>query len=344
MNSLKLALMGAAALTLGAATAGAEGTLNIYNWVEYTSPELVKKFEAEAGVKVTIDTYDTNETLLAKLKAGGTGYDIVVPSQHFVQIFVKEGLLQETGVGAMPNYKNVDARWQKPAWDAEAKYCAPWQWGTASIGYRKDLYGKELTSLKEFFEPEGAAKGKVQVFKSPDEVYNMANLYLGKPFCSENAEDAKAVQTLFEKQKAEVVTYNSENQNDNLANGTSIIANNWNGFTMRARVDSKTDIVYAFPKEGVVGWFDSACVPAGAQNAENAKKFLDFIMKPENIALQSNYAKYSNAIVGSEAHMDKDLAAAPELSVPQSVPVKFGEACSPAAQKLIDKVWTKLLQ
>ncbi|MGL6181429.1 MAG: extracellular solute-binding protein, partial [Aestuariivirga sp.] len=162
--------------------------------------------------------------------------------------------------------------------------------------------------------------------------------------CSEDAEDAKAVQALFEGQKPFVVTYNSENQNDNLANGTSIMANNWNGFSMRARMDSKTDIHYAYPKEGVVGWFDSACVPVGAKNAENAKKFLDFIMKPENIALQSNYARYSNAIAGSEAFMDKDLAEADELKVPESVPVKFGQACSPAAQKLIDRVWTKLLQ
>jgi spermidine/putrescine transport system substrate-binding protein len=341
MKRLLLALVAAVGLS---AAAHAEGQLNIYNWVEYTSPELIAKFEKETGIKVTTDTYDTNETLLAKLKAGGTGYDIVVPSQHFVEILIKEGLLQETGVGGMSTYGNVDSRWQKPSWDPEAKYCAPWQWGTASIAYRKDLYGKELTSLKEFFEPGEALKGKIQVFKSPDEVYNLANIYLNKPFCSENAEDAKAVQALFEGQKPAVVTYNSENQNDNLANGTSIIANNWNGFTMRARMDSKTDIAYAFPKEGVVGWFDSACVPAGAQNVDNAKKFLEFIMKPENIALQSNYARYSNAIVGSEKFLDKDLASAPEMNVPEGVPVKFGQACSPDAQKLIDRVWTKLLQ
>ncbi|MCX7345734.1 MAG: extracellular solute-binding protein [Alphaproteobacteria bacterium] len=341
---MKKLLIALAATTAMATAAQAEGELNIYNWVEYTSPEMIAKFEKETGIKVTIDTYDTNETLLAKLKAGGTGYDVVMPSQHFVEIMVKEGLLQDTGVGQMANYKNLDPRWQKPSWDPEAKYCAPWQWGTASVAYRKDLYGKELTSLKEFFEPDEAVKGKVQVFKSPDEVYNMANIYLGKPFCSEDAEDAKAVQALFEGQKPFVVTYNSENQNDNLANGTSIMANNWNGFSMRARMDSKTDIHYAYPKEGVVGWFDSACVPVGAKNAENAKKFLDFIMKPENIALQSNYARYSNAIAGSEAFMDKDLAEADELKVPESVPVKFGQACSPAAQKLIDRVWTKLLQ
>ena len=341
MKKLLFALVASTGL---ATAAHAEGELNIYNWVEYTSTDMIAKFEKETGIKVTIDTYDTNETLLAKLKAGGTGYDVVVPSQHFVQILAKEGLLQETGVGQMEGYKNVDPRWQKPVWDPEAKYCAPWQWGTASIAYRRDLYGKELTSLKEFFEPEEALKGKIQVFKSPDEVYNMANLYLGKDFCSENPEDAKAVQALFEGQKPFVVTYNSENQSGNLANGTSIIANHWNGFAMRARTESKTDVVYAYPKEGVVGWLDSACVPVGAKNAENARKFLEFIMKPENIALQSNYARYSNAIVGSEAFMDKDLSSAPELAVPKDVPVKFGEACSPTAQKLIDRVWTKLLQ
>ena len=93
---------------------------------------MIAKFEKETGIKVNVDTYDTNETLLAKLKAGGTGYDVVVPSQHFVEIMVKEGLLMETGVGQMSTYANVDKRWQKPVWDPEAKYCAPWQWGRSS--------------------------------------------------------------------------------------------------------------------------------------------------------------------------------------------------------------------
>ncbi len=140
------------------------------------------------------------------------------------------------------------------------------------------------------------------------------------------------------------MTYNSENQNDNLANGTSIMANELeHGFSMRARIDSKTDIHYAIPKEGVVGWFDS-CGAGRREEPRERQEVPDFIMKPENIALQSNYARYSNAIVGSEAFMDKDLAAADELKVPESGTGEVRQACSPAAQKLIDRVWTKLLQ
>ncbi|RMD93970.1 MAG: extracellular solute-binding protein, partial [Alphaproteobacteria bacterium] len=104
------------------------------------------------------------------------------------------------------------------------------------------------------------------------------------------------------------------------------------------------NITYAYPKEGIVGWFDSVVVPVGASNVEAAKKFMNFIMDPENIALQSNFAAYSNGIMGSEQYMDEALREAPELNPPADVPVKFGEACSAKAQKLIERVWTQLLQ
>lgn len=172
----------------------------------------------------------------------------------------------------------------------------------------------------------------------------MANLYLGLPFCSEDPQHAKQVLALFEKQKPYVLLYSSEGMNDRLASGEVIMANHWNGYSMKGRLEGNPHITYAYPKEGIVGWFDSLAVPVGAQNVEAAKKFMNFIMDPENIALQSNFAGYSNAIIGSEQYFSEELKTAPEILVPEGVPVKFGEACSPEAQKLIDRVWTKLLQ
>ena len=135
------------ALVLGAMTAtasSAEGTLNIYNWTDYTSPEVIKKFEEETGIKVTIDTYDSNETLLAKLQAGATGYDVIIPSHNFVPIFIDEGLVQEVDVSSMPNYAHVEDQWKNPDWDPEQKYTVPFHWGSTSIAYRADLYGKSF--------------------------------------------------------------------------------------------------------------------------------------------------------------------------------------------------------
>ncbi len=109
------------------------GELHIYNWTDYTSDEMVKKFEKETGIKVTIDTYDSNETALAKLKSGATGYDVMIISNDFVPIFVKEGLFQKVGAGQMVNFKHVDPRWQKRSWDPDAEYTVPWVWAPPPI-------------------------------------------------------------------------------------------------------------------------------------------------------------------------------------------------------------------
>ena len=339
----KTVIVSAAAAALLATSAIAE-ELHIYNWTDYTAPDLIKKFEEETGIDVVVDTYDSNETLLAKLKAGATGYDLVVPSQHFVKIMIDQGLLQKVDIKSMPNYANVDPRWKNPDWDPNQEYSVPWQWGSTSFSYRSDLYSGKGESLKEFFEPSEELKGRLQVFDAPDEIYNMANLYLGLPFCSENPEDAKKVLALLEGQKPYVLTYSSESMNDKLATGEVIMASHWNGMSLVGRQEANPNIVYAYPKEGIVGWFDSLVIPVGAQNPEAAAKFMNFVMDPKNIALESNFAAYSNGILGSAEFMDESLKTSPELNPPADVPVKFGEACSPAAQKLIDRVWTKLLQ
>ena len=344
MAKLATGLIAAAMLLWTSGSVWAAGELYIYNWSDYTSPELIEKFEAETGITVTIDTYDSNETALAKLQSGATGYDIVVPSQHFVEIMIKEGLLQKVGVHSMPNFKNVDPRWTFPKWDPEQEYSAPWNWGSASYSYRADLYDGTGASLSEFFEPSEEVCGRLGVFEAPDEIINMANLYLGIPYCSEDPAEMMRVQDLLTAQKACVTMYSSEAMNDRLANADVIMYSHWNGYSKKGRVSTGMPIVYAYPKEGIVGWYDSVVVPTGASNIENAKIFLNFMMDPENAALQSNFASYANAIMGSGPFMSTDLSTAPELNVPQAVPVVFGEACSPAAQKLIDRVWTKLLQ
>ncbi|MEO1866328.1 MAG: extracellular solute-binding protein, partial [Pseudomonadota bacterium] len=156
--------------------AHASGELFIYNWTEYTPPELIEKFEKETGIKVSVDTYDSNETLLAKLQAGATGYDIVVPSQNFVPIMINEGLIQKVGVHELPNFKNLEERWAFPEWDPKQEYSGPWQWGTTSFSYNSELYSGTGESLKEFFEPSDELNGRLSVFQTPDEVISLANI------------------------------------------------------------------------------------------------------------------------------------------------------------------------
>ena len=333
----------AVALSLAMGLAKAEGELFIYNWTEYTPPELIAKFEAETGTKVTVDTYDSNETLLAKLQAGATGYDLVVPSQNFVPIMINEGLIQKVAVHELANYKNYEDRWKKPEWDSEQEYTAPWQWGTTSFSYNSELYSGKGESLKEFFEPSEEVRGRLSAFQTPDEVVSLANIYLDLPFCSEDPAQMKQVQDLLVAQKEFIVAYNSETMSDLLASGEAIITNHWSGYSRLGRLTG-APIVYAYPKEGVVGWFDSLVVPTSAKNVDNARAFMNFMMDPENMAMLTENQGYGDAIIGTAAYYSEELKAAPEINPPSDLKVIFAPTCSPKAQSLIDKVWTKVLQ
>lgn len=338
-----LSLLTAAGLLMIMGLAKAEGELFIYNWTEYTPPELITKFENETGIKVSVDTYDSNETLLAKLQAGATGYDLVVPSQNFVPIMIMEGLIQKVAVHELPNYKNYKAQWKKPEWDSEQEYTAPWQWGTTSFAFHKDEYVGKGESLKEFFEPDESVRGRLSVFQTPDEVVSLANIYLGIPFCSEDPAQMKQVQDLLVGQKDFVVAYNSETMSDLITSGEAIMANHWSGFARLGRL-AGAPIVYAYPKEGVVGWFDSLVVPTSAKNVDNARKFMNFMMDPVNMAMLTENQGYGDAIEGTAQYYSAELKNSPEINPPSDLNVVFAPTCSPKAQSLIDKVWTKVLQ
>ena len=324
-----------------------DGKLNLYNWSDYTPDELITKFEKETGIKVTIDTYDSNETLLAKLQAAGgsTGYDLAVPSQHFVEIMIKEGLLEKVdGIKDMPNYKFVAKQFQNPSFDPNQDYSTPYQMGSAGFAYRSGSYSGNGSSMMEFFKPNDEVCGNLAVFKSPEEVVNMAHLALGSDFCSEDPNEMQAVLDLMLEQKKCVKVYSSEGINDRLKSGDVIMHAHWDGYSQVGKWEYMDDLTYAYPKEGVVGWFDSLVMPKGAKNVKEAKAFMNFLMNPENMAILSNNAAYANAIPESQKYLSDKMKNATNIQVPEGVPVVFGKACNANAQSLIDKVWTRVMQ
>ena len=335
------------AITLISSSSFAAGKLNLYNWSDYTPDELVKKFEAETGIQVIIDTYDSNETLLAKLQAAGgsTGYDLAVPSQHFVEIMIKEGLLEKvSGIKDMPNYKYVAKQFQNPSFDPMQEYSTPYQMGSAGFAFRADSYSGDGSSMMEFFKPNDEVCGKLAVFKSPEEVVNMAHLALGSNFCSEDPNEMQAVLDLMLEQKKCVKVYSSEGINDRLKSGEVIMHAHWDGYSQVGKWEYMDDLTYAYPKEGVVGWFDSLVMPKGAKNVKEAKAFMNFLMNPENMAILSNNVAYANAIPESQKYLSDKMKNATNIKVPDGVPVVFGQACNEKAQSLIDKVWTRVMQ
>ena len=346
-NWAKIALgvtLASASLTALPRLAAADGDeLHIYNWTDYTSDEMVKKFEAETGIKVTIDTYDSNETALAKLKSGATGYDVMIISNDFVPIFVKQGLFQEVDPGKMPNFKNVDPRWQKRPWDPDAKYTVPWVWGTTSYSVDTAVYKGPADSLKDLFEPSADLKGKIGMFGSPSEVISLALVYMNKPQCNTNPADLKQLNALLQAQKPFVKVYNSDGTVERQVAGETLMHEQWSGKALNTR-QQKASFKYVYPKEGVVGWMDNVAVPTHAPDLENAKKFLNFLMDPQNIALQQKSTGYQSAITGSNAFLPPDIGNSPEFNPPANLKIEFAPSCSEKATRAYDKIWTGLRQ
>lgn len=334
----------ACTVSLAATVAAAEGSLNIYNFSGYISPDLIKKFEEKYDVKVTSDSYDSEETLLAKLKMGGAGYDFAVGSQATLPIIIAEGLAENIGASAMPGYANVMPELQKPEWDPTGEYSVPYQWGTLNFAIDTAIV-PATDSLKTLFEPDAALAGTINMFDSSSEVIALASLYLNVPQCSEDPDEMQKVADLLAAQKPSVRSYSSKAGaiRDQLVAGEIAMSILASGSTMRGR-ELKPSIAYVYPKEGSLAWIDSGFVPKGAKNLENAKLFIAFLLEPENAAMNTNFLKYGNGINGSEAFYDPSLKGAPEMTPPASSPLVFKPACSEAAVKLQDLVWTNLMK
>ncbi len=340
--NLKSTLLGSIAVLAIALPAHAEGDLNIYAWSDSIDPALITKFEAETGIKVTVAGYASNEDLLTKIQAGSSGYDIVMPSQHFVKIMADQGLLEDIDAHALAGFQQVDPKWRGQWWDESNDYSVPFAYGTAGYAVNRDLYTGPVDSWAAFFEPGAELQGKVASLSYPDEVVGAAQLYLGVPFCSEDSAEMKKVLDLLLAQKPAVAAYTSDNIENRIGSGEVAMHFWWDGNSMKLRKNDTANVEYAMPKEGLVGWLDSLAVPKGAANIDNAKKFIDFMAVVENATAQYNYYGHSSPV---------EIDAATALYTPENAPelfpkvkVEFSRACSPAAQDLVTKVWTTLLQ
>lgn len=331
------------AIALSAAAAQAEGTLNIYNWGNYTNPEMIEKFEKLYDIEVNLDGYDSNETMLAKVKEGGSGYDIVVPGDYMVAIMIGEGLLAEINAAEMENFKNLDPNWVDVYWDPGRKYSVPYQWGTTSFTVDSAVYGGDINTLEIVFNPPEELKGRINMLNDMNDVINAGLRYLDYPRCNSDPEQMKELLELLLAAKDGWRTMDYA-VIEKLTSKDVDLSQSWNGAAMRARADRPT-LTYAYPKEGFTGWMDNVAVLKDAPNMANAKLFVNFMMDPENAAMTSNFARYANGVLGSEEFMDAEMLDAPEIVMPASAPVPdFVKPCDQKVVEMYNKVWTRLKQ
>jgi putrescine transport system substrate-binding protein len=313
-----------------AAQAQEEKVLNIYNWSDYLAEDTISNFEKETGIKVRYDTYDNNEILHAKLVAGKTGYDIVVPSSTFARLQMDGGLLTKLDKSQLPNLKNLDPDIQAQIANIDPgnQYLVNWLWGYTTIGINtakvKAALGSEpmpANVWELFFNPKYASKLKscgVSTLDSATEVLPAALHYLGKDPFSKNADDYKEALALLKGVRPYVTLFSSSGYINDMASGSICLALGWNGDINIARaraIEGKTgqDVVAFVPKTGGVLFFDMMAIPADAAHPQNALKFMNYIMRPEVHAGLTNKVKYANPNKESRKFINPDVAKNPSV-------------------------------
>ena len=332
----------AAALLATASAAQAEGALNLYNWANYTNPDLIKKFEETHDVKVTITDFGSNAEALAKVQAGEHGFDLVVLSTGYVKIFADTRLLLRSRPDRMESFKNVAAEWRDPVWDRGRRYSVPWQWGSVGIVVDTEVYSGNIDTSAIVFDPPPELEGKINVAPKMGDIMGLALLYVGCQPCANDKEALKKARDVLVAAKPKWLSMDY-GITEKMPRGEFAASAYWNGAAFRARL-AKPSIQFGYPKEGYPLWMDSVAILKGAKNVENAKLFMNFVMDPENAALISAFARYANGITGSEVFMPADMKDAREIAIPAELIDKgvFLPACSAEVNDMYTAIWTKL--
>jgi putrescine transport system substrate-binding protein len=331
MNRVGLlgALLSAVLFALGMpslSVASEENVLNIYNWSDYIGDDTIKNFEKETGIKVRYDTFDSNETLHAKMVAGKTGYDIVVPSSNWAKIQAEGGLLMKLDKSKITTYSNLDPFVMKTlaTMDPGNQHIVPWLWGITTVGINVDKLKAVLGNLPMpdnawdlIFKPEYVSKAMscgVSMLDSGDEIFPAALRYLGKSPYSRNPADYQEAAKLLEKIRPYVTLFSSSGYINDLASGSLCLSLGWNGDMSIAQARAKeanngVNIQVLLPKTGAVLFFDTMAIPVDAPHLENAYKWISYIFRPDVNAGLVNKVFYSNPVPSAAKYINPDVLA-----------------------------------
>ncbi|TAL00590.1 MAG: polyamine ABC transporter substrate-binding protein [Rhodospirillaceae bacterium] len=334
--------------------------LNLYIWSDYLAPDTLANFTKATGIKVNVDVFDSSEMLEAKMLAGKSGYDVIVPNGPVLARLIKAGVVRPFDKTKLPHIDTQDPAITARAAEADPgnAYGIIYMWGTSGLGYNVAKVAKALgkdaavDSWSLIFDPAKAAKLSkcgIYVFDSPSDVFEFTLSYMGKDPHSTNPADYEAAGALWEKVRPYITKFHNSEYISALANGDICLSTGFSGDVFQARdraaeAKNGVEIGYGIPKEGAVMWFDFMAIPKDAPHADAAHAFIDYILRPEVIAPISDTVSYANAnakatsLIGKELREDKNVYPdAPTMKrlFPESSP-------SPEIERLRTRIWTRI--
>ncbi|MBS3648448.1 polyamine ABC transporter substrate-binding protein [Pseudaminobacter sp. 19-2017] len=356
-------LMSAGAAILMSLTVGAsaqERVVNVYNWSDYIDSSILEDFTKETGIKVVYDVFDSNEILETKLLAGGSGYDVVVPTANFLARQIEAGVFQKLDKSKLPNLSNMwDVITERTAkYDPGNEYSINYMWGTVGLGYNKKkvkeaLGVDEIDSWDVLFKPENVSKLAgcgVYVLDSPTDIFPSLFKYLGMDPEAKSPEDFAKAEEVLMAIRPHIRKFHSSEYINALANGDICLAVGWSGDVFQARDRAEeagqgVEVDYVVPKEGAEMWFDQMAIPADAPHVAEALEFMNYMMKPEVSAKASNYVFYASGNKAAQQFIDKEILDNPAIYPDEATMANLFTVApyDPKTQRLITRSWTKIV-
>ncbi len=341
--------------TGGSAESGLAKELSVYNWADYIEESLLTEYEKQYGVKIIYDTFASNEDLLAKLQAGATGYDIIVPSDYMVAQMIELGLLAEIDHNNIPNLKNMGEFFLDAPYDPGNKHCVPYQWGTTGIAYRTDVFKDNVPdSWSYLFDPEQAKKwaeaGGINVLNDQRELIGAALRYLGYSINDKDEAHLQEAKQVLLNVKPYIKTFNSEDYDDSLLiPGEVVISHAWSGDAAKAVYETVDEATgesqwgYSIPKEGAFVWQDNLCVTTTSQNKATAEHFMNYLLDAKNGAAITNFTYYASPNEAAKEFISEEITSDPGVYPPPEVLDKLEWAESLGETVfLYDQIWTEI--
>jgi putrescine transport system substrate-binding protein len=349
----------AAALGLAGAAMAQERVVNVYNWSDYIDPKVLEGFTKETGIKVTYDTYDNNEIVETKLLAGKSGYDVVVPSGPFLQRLVKAGVFRKLDKAKLPNLQHLwpEVMQRLQVYDPGNQFAVNYMWGTTGIGVnvqkaRQRLGNQPFNTWDVVVRPEIVSKLKdcgVHMLDAPEDIFPNVLNYLGLNPDSKRQDDlTRAGDALF-RIRGSIQKFHSSEYINALANGDICMAVGYSGDVLQARkraeeAKNNVEIAYVIPREGALMWFDSLAIPADARNVEEAHAFIDYLMRPEVAAANTNFVSYASGNLAAKQHVSPEILSNPGV-YPDDATFKrlfTNTAYDERSQRAVTRLWTRV--